>query len=170
MFTEVINPFLNVRNKIKDKDDNWVDMKKPREVLKTGIKNRVRIEPGEYLEVFNVFDKKIIIDHLVWGTYGSSYPVLMHEDVPYAVSTNLLHLIQRGGGWSSTTPKIINVQGSDMFKVQSYDREHEDGIRGTLYLRKPIILPNGGKLAFTRRTEDTRNEVTFKVIWREIEE
>lgn len=170
MFSEIINPFLNVRNKIKDKNDEWVDMRKPREVLKTSIENRIRIEPSEFLEIFSVFDKKIIIDHLVWGTYGTSYPLLMHEDVAYDTSTNLLHLIQRGGGWSSTTPAIINTQGSDMFETQYYDNDHEDGTRGTFYLRKPIILPNGGKLAFTRNSEGTRNEVTFKVIWREIEE
>lgn len=167
MFSEIINPFLNVRNKVKDHQGNWVDETKTREVLRLAVQNRLEISNDEIHEVFNVWDKKIIIDNLYFATNGNIYPVLMVEDIEYANSKSLLHGMSTTGGWSAPYPSVINARGHDYLEVATMPTE---GQGGNIYLKKQIILPNGGKLAFRLAGSASVAEVTYKVVWREIEE
>lgn len=169
MFSEIINPFLNVRNKIKNANGDWVDQVKPRETIYQRDENRLDISNESNHVVFEEWDKKIIIDALNYGTNSFFVAPLLwiREGETNTFTDQILHGIRGGGGRSSLIPRYIKDYGNEFLEIGQYDTENVEVV---IYLKKPIILPNGGKLVFNSTSNQTGTETSYKVIWREIEE
>lgn len=159
--TNIINSFLNVRNKVKDADGNWVDQTKPKETqhMASGLSRDV--SSGITILVFEVWGKKVIIDSLEFGTDTTAYAALhVKEGEDSSYTNQLFHETRKGSGRANPTPTII-AGGSSYFKV------HKDGDDAKVWLKKPVRLPEGGKLTFSATND---GKITYKVFWREIEE
>ena len=82
MITEVINSFLNVRNKIKGRSGNWIDFKEKDENLITKSDYGVDISSNNgVLNIINRFDVDIILESFVYNAttregINSVYPYL----------------------------------------------------------------------------------------------
>lgn len=161
--TNIVNSFLNVRNKVKDADGNWVDQKKPRETQHMAESLSRSISDGITINVFEVWNKKVIIDSLEFGTDTYAYASLHVDRNDQGAYTNqLFHETRKGSGRANSVPRVIE-EGSYFFDVR---REGDDA---KVWLKHPIILPQGGKLTFGSTREET-GRITYKVYWREIEE
>jgi hypothetical protein len=165
MFTEILNSFLNVRNKVKDADGNWVDQTKPRENqhLTTGLAEVVAQE-----SIHNVLDewgKKIVIDAFEFGADGQIRPALsVVEGSTGLYTNNIFHVVTRGGlGRYPSSPGNISAHASEWLEVIS--AESDDIL---VNLKKPIVLPQGCSLYF-RNDSSSPITITYKVYWREIE-
>lgn len=161
--SNIVNNFLNVRNKVKDVDGNWVDQKKPKESQNMASAVGRDISSGVTINIFEVWDKRIIIDTLEFGTDTTAYAQLhIERDASGSYTNQLFHETRRGGGRANSVPAIVGG-GSSFFDVESVDDDAK------VWLRRPVILPKGGKLSFSA-TSDTGGTLTYKVYWREIEE
>lgn len=161
--SQIVNSFLNVRNKVKNADGEWVDQTKPRETLKMDY--QARVPGGMRVDVFEVWDKKVVIDQLEYGSTTNFYPLLWAypEHVDESNFVNQLFVVAtRTGGGSTAWPSVVSAQGSNILESHFY----EEG-RGTVQLKRPVILPSGGKLVFEGGSND--GESSYKVVWREIE-
>lgn len=162
--SNIVNKFINVRNKVKTPDGEWVDQVKPRE--KIYMDYEARVQGGTRVDVFEVWGKKIIIDQLEYGSTTNFYPLLWadpeHADVNN-FRNQLLVVTTRIGGGSTAWPSVVDLHGSNILEAHTYS----DG-RGSVQLKRPIVLPNGGKLVF--EGGDASGESSYKVVWREIEE
>lgn len=159
----IVNSFLNVRNKVKDSDGNWVDERKIKETQHMAEGLRVDISRGITVNVFEVWGKKVIIDTLEFGTDSYAYPSLHVDRNDQGSYTNqLFHETRMGSNRANAVPGVI-AEGSSYFNVE------RDSGDSKVWLKKPVILPEGGRLTFgSTREEDGR--ITYKVYWREIEE
>lgn len=168
MFTEILNSFLNVRNKVKDADGNWVDQTKPRETQHVEYIN-FDFEENETV-VFEEFGNKIIIDSLEFTTNsrGDVYPRLNTQpEATGRTSNNLLMAINSDTGavWDATV-LYINDYGNNFLDAIVHNRSDDDY---KVILRKPIVLPEGGRLVFRSNSSNVDN-VTALVTYRVIEE
>nr|DAE10381.1 MAG TPA: hypothetical protein [Siphoviridae sp. ctwrX9] len=171
MFSEIINPFLNVRNKVKDYKGDWVDQIKPVEKVIRKHLSRIQVDGELDYIVFSAWDKKIILEALMIGTNTRGFPVLWGDkDAEQgSIDGNFFSVITREGGGSSPSPDVIDFQNggeSDLLKLTSFDSEKKESC---MILKRPLILPQGGELRFRSRS-GSEGELSYKVIYREIEE
>lgn len=165
MFTEILNPFLNVRNKIKNKNGEWVDESKPKETLHTADDYFVDIAGDFEVVLINEPNRKVIVDNIV--VYSSANPFLTLGQPPvYNYNSNLLYTISSGGRHFASMDRIKD-HGSEYFDYESLAEE-----QGKITLKRPIILPEGAELKIRNRAEDAQRDgsVTYKVVYRVIEE
>src|SRR5690625_1888680 len=165
MFSEIINPFLNVRNKIKDASGNWVDATKPREDQFAVYKHSIDVDSSLEEVIFETWDKKVIIDALFFGSDTTAYPLLWIREGANDTSTNeIFRGVNRTGGGGAPWPSSISNNGNHLLEIE---REDESG--ATVSLKRPLTLPNGGKLLFTG-SSNSDGRMSYKVVWREIKE
>lgn len=166
MFTEILNSFLNVRNKVKNADGDWVDQTKPREEIHTRTNSGVNIT--DEIVVFEEWGKKVIIDAFTWGsdTQHQIYPRLYIEEGASGRTGSQLFVGVSGSPsiWDMTM-SYINY-GNDFFGVG--ERSTSDN-RYTAFLKSPIVLPNGGKLIFTGGSSSADYSASYSVVYRTIE-
>lgn len=160
--SHIANSFLNVRNKVKNADGEWVDQTISTETQHMATNLRVPISTDSEHVVFNRLGTKIILDSLSYSTDNAIYPLLWMQDSSSDYLYQLFHVLTSGGGRANATPATIQNNGSDFLEIGV--RENLDA---TVYLKRPIILPEGGKLAFRAITS---GDVTYRAFWREIKE
>lgn len=183
MITEVINSFLNVRNKVKDVNGNWIDQKEKDERLFTRSDYNVNIPSSNgVVNIINRFDVKIVIDSLVYNATTrvnnySLYPYLstLKNGSVTTLSNNLFHIVDTGETNNRVHPQPKNIDDnySDYLEVIVKDDRYQDDsddprVNRIISLKKPIILPKGCVLSLVNPTSTTLN-TTYKVIYREFE-
>lgn len=157
--------FIESRNKVKDINGNWVDQTKRIESQHMADGWQINVEGGH--TIFEVWDKKVIIDSFEFGTSDEgAYPkiAIADGDEGRNYTNQLLHVINVGSGRSFPYPENIVNRGS-----QFLEAEYASGL-GKVTLKQPIILPDGCHFSFDTTTEGGSGTVTYKVYWREIEE
>lgn len=168
-FTNIINSFLNVRNKIKDADGNWVDQRKARETLHV---KRVRENlDNNDVVVFNEFGKKIIIDSIEYfsESTGNVYPRLNVTQGATGRSNDNIFLALNSTSYSTwdMTGIYINTHGSTYFEAIKYNSSDN---QLKVKLTRQIVLPNGGRLTFAANGTGEGREISALVVYRVIEE
>ncbi|MBT2601431.1 MULTISPECIES: hypothetical protein [unclassified Oceanobacillus] len=167
MFTNVLNNFLNVRNKELDIDGNWVDQIRTDESLNVLTQNRVEMGPESEFTVIENWDTGIIIESLQYGTGVNVGPRLWTNEGAVesgSYAEELLHVPSPGGGRNMPIPARIRDDGHDYLEV----KYSEEG-NFTVGLKKPIYLPKGCRLDFaTLPSLSTTSQLTFKLVYREI--
>src|SRR5690625_3574392 len=106
--SNIVNKFINVRNKVKTVDGEWVDQVKPKETqyMQDGL--GVSISSETIIEVFEVWDKKVIIDTIEFGTDTSAYARLhVRDDATGNYGNQVFHEVNPGGGRANATPAVI---------------------------------------------------------------
>lgn len=172
MFTEIINPFINVRNQVKNSSGSWVD-----ESVKTENSRVIKIEsyndnnPIDFTrEVFTESNKKIIIETLVFKS--DSNMGLRLENVsegPYRSSNDLFWTV---GGATSYMATFDSVQNRGNAFLEHSTFEVEENYR-TLTLKRPVTIPNGGRLVIDTPIDlgdDDNLNYSLAVYYRTIEE
>lgn len=167
MFTNIINSFLNVRNKVRDMDGNWVDQIKPRETLKTSSALSANITTESERVIFEVWDREVVLESIEIGQNANDAYMVLHveqgrENQNY--SYELFHTVGAGSTRGFSSPANIESRGSYYLSV---DYRNEATGAARVQLNSPIHLPNGGRLAI--RSANNNVLVTYKVTWREIE-
>lgn len=168
MFTNIINRFINVRNKIKDVEGNWVDQVQKREKIKSDSVYSLDVNGGEDLVVFEVWDKAIILESIELGTNDYELILKLHhkDDLSSIYDNQLFHTVGTGSsrGPASLKNLINDARISSYIKLGYFN---ESSGQGNLELKRPIYLPEGARLSIYTNNSDTK--VTYKVVWREIE-
>lgn len=164
MFSEIINPFLNVRNKIKDSQGNWVDEQRPVETQHFVQESRAPVGGSTEINIFDKWDKRIILDNLAMGSDTTVYPILISEEEELGLNRNIFRAMTTSGGTSGAWASVISAQGHHLLEIGSSDN---DG--ATIFLKRPIVLPKGGKLSFLG-SSSASGEMSYMASWREIEE
>ena len=159
LFTEIINPFVTIHNKIKDKNGKWIDATKDvrERVSYNGLRSPVP-NSGSYV-VFIDFEDEIMLDHLAYSCDAPVYPVLFSKKGStdlYSPHQQLIGLTH--GGRSGATPSTIQTGGHD-YLTGVFNASNE----GIITLKKPIFLPEGGRLEFRALSNSTGGEVTYDV-------
>src|SRR5690625_1455671 len=154
MFTEIINPFLNVRNQIKNRAGQWVDKTiEPNEVLRHYTSDGTPFTGSQMESIFNVTGKKVIIEQLTVAMntdininiIPSEYSSVSstRANISQAIYNTIAGNVDRGRSSRTTL-----LDGHPLFqRVLGGSGENEDEvINHTFILRRPIVLPNGGEL------------------------
>lgn len=167
--SQIVNRFLNVHNKVKAPDGNWVDMVKKTETQHMRARLSQSVSGTDEHIVFASFNKKVIIDYLEYGVSNQAiYPKLTID--PNSSNENytnqLFHVVNFGSARS--LPSVTNLENrkSQLLEVVNYDEALNVG---KVMLKQPIVLPQGCQLSFSA-TSGESGTVTYKVFWREIEE
>jgi len=169
-WSEIINSYLNTRNKVKQINGEWVDMVKPVETQHARSGNRVTITPESETIVFNKWGKKIIIDSILFFTNTHVFPRLeISENNSVVYGTQIFHGITMEGVRTGLSPANLNFVKNDFFEVVNADVEEG---KYMVNLKKQIVLPEGGTLSFKGMSSALEDGgiITYKVYWREIEE
>lgn len=167
MFTEIINPFINVRNKIKNRSGQWVD--ETNEIGETKVFERFSspLENNDEVVVFENWGKKIIVDSFIIASDAEVSPHINIRNDSADASNNILRSIQTSVAIGFATPNRIN--NADGYHDYIDLVKYTDGGEAMMILKRPITLYSGGKfyLKANSATEDTR--LTCKIVWHEIE-
>lgn len=178
MFGEIINPFLNVRNKIKNTRGAWVDKKIPLE--RQYMSSTSNVDLGSNGRIFFDTNKKIIIDSFQLSSNSASFvrPRLhSNREFDYSGGT---------GEFNNNifmTTGITSDRNSTMFDatftyINSYghpllESVYHNGTVGRYKMinKAPIILPEGGKLGIYGSESYNPSQHTWAciVVYREIE-
>lgn len=166
--TEIMNPFINVRNQIKNRQGNWVDEQTPPHELKMVERFGIEVNYETELKVFEEWNKKIIIESIVIATDGELSPHLMQSTSSTDEQTNIFRTVGNSLGGGYATPNRINRSngGHDYFDQPHYN---EESLESLMILKRPVFMPDGAMLIM-RGHEDYTGNATFKVVWREIDE
>lgn len=170
MFTELLNPFLTVRNKIKNKDGKWVDEKIPKEEQFEVHYNNLKL--SDALVLINS-KKKIIIDSFQLSTNTASYlrprlTIKKEFDYNHAYQNNLFLTLNDNGNYYEATFTYINNFKHPL--LESVVHNSKVG-KYKMQTKGKIELPNGCKLTiFPSRSYDPERHVfSVSLIYREIE-
>ena len=173
MFSEIINPFLNVRNQIKNKSGQWVDMSTPKEETKVHASNNRDITGDTEIIIFEHWDRKIVLEGLVLASNAEMSPHLYVKPTGSQDYLNdVFRSIQDHLGIGFATPRRISESDNnhDYLDLVKYDGI-KDGVPSGSYmvLKRPVVMGHGGKLVIQGNEEYTGNAI-IKVVWREIRE
>lgn len=165
MFTEILNPFINVRNKIKNKRGDWVDQRQPIESQQATGGYDIVVTPSTDFIVFETWGKKVILDSLSYTTNTDVFPRLeTSQNNPIAYNTQIFHSLLLSGGRSANWASVIEFNGHDHFEII---KKGETSFH--LTLKRPIVLPEGCRLEFTGGSNSS-GYLGYKVYWREIDQ
>lgn len=163
MFTEVLNTFLNVRNKVKNSSGNWVDMEEKTRTLHTSEGLGVDISADQDYVILNEVGHPIEITSITVGGNSDKISVLLNQDNSASPFVgNLLHTIGSGSQRSSARAERLMDESyrSDYLGIHHYDSSTKNNV---IYLKKPILLPAGGKLILRLLTGEPQARVTYRV-------
>lgn len=168
MYTNIINSSLNVRNKVRDMEGNWVDQRKARETLHTRYASP-NLSTGEHV-AFEEWGKKIIIDQLEYSvdTAHQIFPRLnIVQGSTGRTANNLFIGISDGGTVWDLTVNYLNLGEHSYLELVRYNPTEN---RFKVVLKRPITLPTGGRLAFIPGSNFDSNTLLYHVSYRIIEE
>jgi len=183
MITEVLNSFLNVRNKVKNSNGEWEDKTVRTETIemKDAFNVAIPSNNGE-LNIFTNWGKKIILDELTYNTVtrqgNSSFYPRLNVLRNYPTSSwvgQLFHVVQFGDGFNRTQAQAPSIEKgfSENLEVMTFNDEFQNDPEDPRYyriisLKKPIVLPQGASLTFVNPTNETVY-TTYKAVYRVIE-
>lgn len=163
MLSEIINPFLNVRNKVK-KEGRWVDQVEHKEkgFTKYGINESL---VNDDLVVIDSLGKRVEIHSLHFSTNnrGNVFPQIFIKS-GRKQNDNILRGVNQNGSGYYLTPLYINHSGNPYF--ENYVSSVDEGT--STILKRPIILPEGCQLVFSTTLSSNAN-ITYSVYWTEKE-
>lgn len=151
-FTEILNPFINVRNKIKNSNGIWVDQKK-KEEEQFIIYGRSSFEPGQYIDLFSEFDSKVIIDSITLYSDANVSLSLLNEDVDiwtHSVRPSYDMFTILRGHTSRGFARLSRLYVYDHPYLETVQHHFSTGIDEERYFimsKRNIEMPNGCKLA-----------------------
>lgn len=166
MFTEILNPFITVRNKIRDSRGEWVDQRNPIETQHATGDYDVVVTSNTDIVVFETWGRKVILDSLSYTTDTDAFPRLetsQNNPIPY--NTQIFHSLTLSGSRSANWPSVIELHGHGLFEIISTG-DTTNGYH--ISLKRPIILPEGCRLEFGGGTS-ADGYLAYKVYWREID-
>ena len=163
MITEILNSFINVRNKILDKDE-WVDLKKKNYTHRINERYSMAIESGKEYTLATTIGKPVILQSLeISSSVENGFaPRLYNNNKDYesAYNGNLFHIINKSGGRGNATVNYINLHGSSF--LESFAGTNG----GKIMLKEPIFLPEGMILSVYGMSD---SNITYKYSYYEIE-
>ena len=184
MFAEILNPYLTTHNKVKKNNGEWQDLKYKKESdiykkrLILSLKN-----PGDEFPIFNVKNKKVIIDQLnILNKVNSgenATQILLDSKNADENSNNIYNnqhfvLYSLDGDTFLKVPRISNYVDNHSEYLETYGNHETDNPDLYCYklrLKKPIILSEGGRLYFKNPNDRVNfGEVEFIIKYRIIEE
>lgn len=149
MFTEILNSFLNVRNKVKNADGEWVDMEQNEEKL-LSISKQIDLDVDNQTNiVVEHWDGKYIIDSIQFSADEPVQPQLHTKPDPVAYTDQIFHANPSVGSRRNGAGALyIDQYGHDYFEITGKNTENGSYTRYTISLKKPIILPHGFRFQF----------------------
>lgn len=171
MFSEILNPFINVRNKIRNSEGLWVDKKIPREQQFQQFINKVELSENGVI-LFNT-KNKVIIDSFQFGATSASFirprlTIKREFDYNHAYQNNVFLAINGKGNYYEATFTYINSFGHPLLEstVHNTSERHYK-----MQNKVPIVLPEGGKLGVypSDGYDPTTHDFSVSVVYREIE-
>ena len=179
MIAEILNPFLYVKKLVKRSDGRWVEETvQPKEELKMYEFHATDYTSGDTFDVFDVKDKRVIIDQIVVAHTGAYLNVraipteLTGLDGHSADIFSMLTISRSSGNpiRHMSTHNLSVIQKSDVFE---HITEPTSDLEGrALALKRPITLPQGGAVYLEASSNNSSGETgrgSVKIIWREIE-
>lgn len=165
MFTEILNPFLYVRNRIKNTSGQWVDHQKPREEITQYNQSSIETDSNTDITIFEIWDKKVILENII--VKSDANPVLSLDIRQDATDyTGNLFFTMGGEGYYLGSVNAVKNRGSEYFEHIDHDADGDE--RDGVMLKKPIILPQGARL--TLEGSEDEGTTAYKVVFRTIEE
>lgn len=170
MFTEILNPFMNVRNQIKQ-NGRWVDKGLRKETHGNVSALNKEITFNTDWKIMTKWNTHIIIDAFEFSTASPFiYPLLFAKagsDGDYA--QNLFHIIRPTGRSNATVTEIYKY-GSTFLESEQFKNE-DDSLWGYIVkLKAPIHLPSGCQLVIRTLANGSGDTLSYKLQWREIVE
>lgn len=171
--TELMNPFIVVRNKIRTPQGAWVDQIKKRETMHGSTGSNIPMNPTINHQVINTYGRKTIIESFVIADTSNVNIGVHVSDAGSAWDNNIALLLDFNPVDGSNSYRrglsgdAIGVLGSDLFDVLNENVE----INGTtMALKRPIEFPNGVRVNFYGGSYTREGNLTYKIFWKEIEE
>lgn len=165
MITEIINSFVNVRNKVKNATTNeWVDLEKTEYNQKSSQWLGRTIADGELYPIFSSFGKEVTLEMFEIGMDSAVCTPVLYIDpasVGETYNGNIFHVITRSSGRGNATPNYILLHGSTYLTSERTDSGDK------IMLKKSIHLPKGCYLGLIGRAGG--GKVTYKAYWTEKE-
>lgn len=184
IITEVINPHLKVRPEIVGKNGGWKPITEKKEEIKMRWSGKKYIGLGDSEIIFNTWDKEIVLESFIFSDKVSSgsnrmYPSLhIKNGVTSAFSNQLFYVMPINSYDESfpsgrAIPSGLNIRNGycDTLEVVEYSDNEESGYQEYIVsLIKPIILPQGGRLALNNpSTGGSPSTFSYSAVWRERE-
>lgn len=163
----IINPFLNVRNQVKNADGEWVDESKPEETLHVVTINHY-FSDGDFV-VFDEWDKKIIIDSIEYYATDTdnTFPRLnVRKGSTGRTSSNLFVAFnsENTSVWDATGLYLSNHKNSYLDAVK-----YKEGGELKVLSKKQIVLPSGGRFIFSINGDPGEERVRGLIVYRTVE-
>lgn len=176
--TEIMNPFLVVRNKIKNVNGNWEDMVKPKETFKGLSESSLAVDSTTNKALLNTYGRKTVIESFVVSTNTGINVGLHVSDSGNAWNNNIATttVFRREGASGGNFRRPLNIYSVDEYGSDIFEILHSNDLHGvggaTIALKRPIVFPNGCRVNFYGGAETTalNGEVSYKIFWKEIEE
>lgn len=167
-FTEILNPYIKVRNQVKDKNGDWIDesFSTVRENTRMISQLRKEIEKDGYVKLFEAEDEQTIIESFYIVATQNCFPAIWlnkSNENSNDRGTNLFYILNHR---FRTSPSMQNIDsyGSDYFEVISKEEGvAEDGQDFyTVMLKKPISIPKGSVIGVKGSSD--YNQVSCKLV------
>lgn len=167
MFSEILNPFLYVRNKIKNKNGEWVDMEEPleeKEITRVVNGYNRRVNDGEEETLLVDFSGDITIHALEVG--GSTEEFSLRLGTSNSVGNytdNMFYNIGAGSFRRLGSPK-------NLARVDEYNtflglaRRNQNTGESMIYLKQPITIKGGCKLSVFG-SGGVSSVISFKLVY-----
>lgn len=172
--TEIMNPFLIVRNKIRNNRGEWVDMKKKEERLR-GTRGNLNVTMGDNIELLNTYGKKTIVEKIVVSV-NVNINLGMHLGDGDAYSQNVAlttapwnHSLN--SGLRPLSMRSIREIGNPLFEIVFDSMEEESDTYGVTYtLKRPFEFPEGCRINLYTTDSIPDGHAHYQIIYREIDE
>jgi|SRR5690625_866404 len=162
----IINPFLNVRNQVKNVDGEWVDDVKPKESLMGRHELSITLNEGESFIIFEEWDKKVYLEALEIGFLGNEiYPQLHSQKNGGNYTGQMFYVVRAGSSRSHAKAGLLDDPRRDNTYLKGLVSDTGNGL---IILKRSVYLPQGGRLQIV--SDDDNVPVTFKCYWRVIDE
>lgn len=168
MFTEILNNFLNVRNKVKDRNGNWVDMVKDdtRETFHVLQALSTSLSAQNEIVLLNDTENEITLEYFEISSTSSKISMRINNggsDGRY--SGNIAHVLVSGS--SRREANAENLEGASRFStIAGLHYLNNSTGSNIIYLKRPITLNSGCRVAIFSDESSGVNSVTYKMGYR----
>lgn len=171
MFGQILNPFLTVRNKIKNSEGVWVDEKIAKEEQFEQHYNKLKLTDSGLVLINS--KNKIIIDSFQFSATTASFlrprlTIKKEFDYNHTYENNLFLCTNDKGNYYEATFTYINKYKHPLLESvihNTTDRYYK------MQNKKEIVLPQGCKLTIVPSAsyDPERHDMSVQIVYREIE-